>query len=1422
MNWLSKNLIELQYRISSASEGDKKKHSHFDVLIVGSGYGGSIVAARLSEKFGTGLKIGLLEKGKEFVPGEYPTDTGDIFKHIRWDREGKSLPTGDPDALINIIAGDHVTAVVGQGLGGTSQLNANVAIRARARVLAGWAEDKPNSLDDKYVKAERMLITSTSFTRPTFLKDIAFKKVFPSAVREEVPLAVHFKDASQAAPNVDVIAKACTACGNCATGCNYGAKNTLTQTYLPIAFQNGVEIYTGASVANIELPAGTVFEQDYEWRVNVYPTQYEKTATENQCVQLTANHVILAAGAIGSTEILLRSRNISNQKDRAKLNFSNMLGQRFSGNGDGLAFSFWEQEPVHGVGLFSHALPSNAAETQALGPTGNAGPTITSMARVKSADGREVLVQNGVVPGVLGDILAELLTTSALTGDLASKGWHAKKHDRNNDPLATHPQARTNTQLILTMVEDGSPYRLEIRPPKGFDSVGSVRRFDSDYLFQRAFIQSDSLNSSLAKSVDDLLQKRVDEAKDGVFVSNPNVSLIDKKLRKLLEGAQPGGGTLTVHPLGGCGMGESIDLAVVNKEFKVFRLDEEVFPRRSLTFKGLYVCDGSVFPKSLGVNPFLTIAALAEKFSEQLVVSFNDKVPQHVHKTLAPRPIVPIYRAPATPSEIKFYERLVAPLTHDGVNDARDADQPAYDKQAVGDLSKLFYDQAFDFPEEVEKFLQKGYVLIREARRLKGETDFSRLAIAPALALKVSFKLDDVGQFLRGEKVLENQQVSAELALEFDTSKLHPRSEPVWPYDLSNGKSYVLTAKSATVEAFHLEEGGWISTWIAMLHWFWLRGKEEIFTYAVKALKTALDLKRDRTLGFFSATLCDLKSRLYTSIAYASKAGLKRTFKYTFCFDGKDGKTYKLVGEKCIRFRKGLNPWRAIAEIEDAQLSEVISGDIVWRGRLSFDVREFVRDLLPEAMPGAKHTPDVVLQTSKMGFYIARVLLQHGMWHFRKPTYKPHIPRKWDYPVDMVGLEREPFDIPVPAGDSPWVSNYISNNEFSEIRLTRYGKPEWADGKTKPKGSIVFLHGLLHSAVCYSSKNLVDRIEKGTPIANLALQSKTPQNMVEYFCAHGYECWLLDMRVSTANLERRKAWTLDQVAQHDVPVAFGFVSDEITRRYGDDSKLYGFAHCMGAAVMSMSVLCGVLKSTLQAKQRRLSGLVLCQFGPFMVPSHSNMARGEVASFAKDFMGMDFYNPVSDEASTAEQFATENREDMFTSAGASVLFDRLAWSYPVDRREAKEHSAFLFSRDDLSICNRLSLMIGENWVHDNLSSKSHENLEEFIGPTRLETFWQTLYFGLKGRVVEYSGKNTYVSDEGMKNFNFPVLFLHGQRNGLFHPRSTFLALQHLRALMPNGEFEYFLVEGYGHLENVLGKNAHKKVFPHLAAFFGAHP
>jgi cholesterol oxidase len=1481
MYWLSENISKLFADIDRGVERDKlgkeeegKNHGtpapdEFDLIIIGSGYGGSILAARVSEavrKSGKTARIALLEKGREYLPGEFPTDLGDIPKHVRIDSEVTSSQTGDSDALINVMSGESVTVVIGQALGGTSQLNANVAHRAPSEALQGWA----GNLSTHYDEAEKMLVPSSAIawaegsSPVNFDKDAAFERVFSATARPK--LAVHLTDELNASPSNGVKAYACTQCGNCITGCNYGSKNTLTQTYLPEAFKNGVEIYTGASVSRLykrDLP-GYPTPEDL-WIVEVYPTTWESSATEHQRRRLKAKRVVLAAGTIGSTEILLRSRTDSpdygKKDDYAGLKLSPMLGRRVSGNGDGISFSYWEDKKVKANGAYGSGLPDNqpmGSRIPSPQPPANssgigAGPTITRMATFSPKDEkRSILIQNASMPGAIVEVAAELLCTSSMTGDLAVKQSQAEKRGVKTDPIACYPQAIENTQVLLTMGDDGSPYTIRQDRPEGLNKKGLQKSRDKTEAFTRAFIQRDGQKSSYHESVDSALRAVIEGQNDGRYVSNPVLSPIDAKLAKLLSGAKPGGGVVTVHPLGGCAMAANPTAGVVNEEFRVFQCDIEpnFEPLNGDIYKTLYVCDGSVFPRALGVNPFLTIAALAEKLSGALAIEVIDSVgfsKPMPNRSLKERVFVPVYKSPDQPTQIQFNERLRASLSESGIFDARD--KSALDLGVIKQLEPLFYPKELGFLEGVQRVLKRDYVLSEEAFP-SGKSkidevypveskDFSRLSIPPQLVMDVSWKLGDVGKFLTGAKILEvkadsppdslvTDSVRASLRLEFDHSRIHPHSEEVWPDSLPEAIDYVLHATSGSMTMFEIKPRARILRMIRGLwHWFWLRGLQEIIYEGKKWLSTFFL----RKLGNKFATGViggekwrDICERLVTSARYAANASNVRKFRYQFdFFSPHTEKRYHLSGEKSVTFDRHVNPWRSITEIPEAVLTEKESGATIWKGKLSFDAREVIRSMLPEAS-SVKHLPDTLLQLTKFGGFIARAVIQANIWHFRRPDYKPFIRRAWDFPGDMGGLVREPFDIAVPQGvEAPWPTPDVSS-----IRLTRYRKAG-SPTDTPPKKAILMLHGLLHSAACFSTKYMVDRLDPLNPIADLSIDSEQPQNMVEYFCAHDYECWLLDMRVSTANLERKKAWTLDQVAAGDIPAAVKFVRKHLDDRFGQGkTDLNVFAHCMGAAVMSMAIL----QDTSNEIKDNIAKLVLCQFGPFMVPSSSNLARTQMVSVAKDFLAFDSYNPVTDEASTSERRPLKNDEDMFRSAQGATLFDRLAWTYPVDQRDLDGHKTSVWtSRDDLSICNRLSLMIGENWVHDNITETSHANLEEFIGPTRIETFWQTLYFGLKGRVVSYEGGNEYVSDSKLSdNFAFPVLFLHGQRNGLFHPRSTFLAMQRLRDYAMNHpkkplsraeaakKFQYFLVEGYGHLENVIGKDANKRVFPRLKKFF----
>ncbi len=143
MNRLAKHITDLK--------------SHYDVVVVGSGYGGSIAASRFSR---AGKKVCLLEKGKEFLPGEFPDDLNSARKEMQF-RKG-NFDVGSDNGLYEFVVGEDISVFKGCGLGGTSLVNANVSIEADPRIFQDqeWPEEirnDPDSLKRGIERARGML-----------------------------------------------------------------------------------------------------------------------------------------------------------------------------------------------------------------------------------------------------------------------------------------------------------------------------------------------------------------------------------------------------------------------------------------------------------------------------------------------------------------------------------------------------------------------------------------------------------------------------------------------------------------------------------------------------------------------------------------------------------------------------------------------------------------------------------------------------------------------------------------------------------------------------------------------------------------------------------------------------------------------------------------------------------------------------------------------------------------------------------------------------------------------------------------------------------------------------------------------------------------------------------------------------------------
>ena len=319
----------------SSSVGELR--SRYSVVIVGSGYGGSVLAARLSQTCETPEGICLLERGLELLPGEYPDRVMDVPRHIQASAEAWRY--GSKSALFDFRFGPDVNVLVGCGLGGGSLINAGVSLRAPdAAFSVGWPPGLDRvTLDPYYQRAEEALGAKPAPDTDRYRKFKALQRsgMAIGSRAQPAPINVTFSAVgSVSAEPGGIVQSPCTSCGDCVSGCNVGAKNTLLMNYLPLAHRNGVEMFTQTGVRAVQRGSGKFRGK---WLVYVDRPWGRRRPSPSSAI--VADTVILAAGTLGSTEILLRSQQLG-------LPLSRRVGAHFSANGDVLGFAFDGRTPV--------------------------------------------------------------------------------------------------------------------------------------------------------------------------------------------------------------------------------------------------------------------------------------------------------------------------------------------------------------------------------------------------------------------------------------------------------------------------------------------------------------------------------------------------------------------------------------------------------------------------------------------------------------------------------------------------------------------------------------------------------------------------------------------------------------------------------------------------------------------------------------------------------------------------------------------------------------------------------------------------------------------------------------------------------------------------------------------------------------------
>lgn len=595
---------------------------HFDAIVIGSGFGGAVMAYRLAE---AGMRVCLLERGKAYPPGAFPRNPRALH-HNFWDPKAKLF------GLFNIWSFRGLDAVVSSGLGGGSLIYANVLLRksrdtfVHGNPLDPDAEDWPLTYDDllpHYRAVEAVLkprgypFSQAPYSRTA--KTIALQKTHTDYPWKAAPLAVVFAGDNGVDPDfneplspnpynvhgADTKRFACSLCGECDLGCNHGSKNSLDHTFLSMAKRH--------SNTTIRLLCEV---QDFAPHPRGYCVTYKRypfpTGEEGSLPTthtITAKQLVLAAGTLGSNYLLLKNR-------AAFPELSRRVGHRFCTNGDMIMFLSMPDsasQSVSGIGAFQ-------------------GPVITSSVQIPPEPGKgwqyETHLQDAGAP--------QFAYWMLFVTDLLRAAWLERRHflrllrlqlrGRPDHDLGAeiaalfrHPRFSEGLLPLLAMGQDtpdGQARLVGRRRPK-LDIDWSIKRSS------RFFEQASNAGKKLA------------DALGATFHGSWH-----RRMRR----------SITVHPLGGCAMAHSPEQGVVDAWGEVFN------------YPGFFIADGSVMPGPVGPNPALTIAAVAHRFADRVIDNYRNGCLE----TLTERN-VKLGRQPLPlPVQVRFTERMAGYMARGG------------------------------------------------------------------------------------------------------------------------------------------------------------------------------------------------------------------------------------------------------------------------------------------------------------------------------------------------------------------------------------------------------------------------------------------------------------------------------------------------------------------------------------------------------------------------------------------------------------------------------------------------------------------------------------------------------------------------------------------------------------------------------------
>lgn len=537
--------------------GDADQHDYdYDVVVVGSGFGGSVTALRLTEK---GYRVGVLEAGRRFTRDTLPKNSWDLKNYLWAPRLGMY-------GIQRIHLLGNVMVLAGAGVGGGSLNYANTLYvppkpffeDPQWKDITDWEEE----LRPYYDQARRMLgvrLNPTMTPSDVHLKAAA-ERMGVGDTFHMAPVGVFFGDGQDAdgkagaKPGEEVAdpyfggvgpaRKACTECGECMTGCRHGAKNTLNENYLHLAEKAGAVVHPMTTVVSV------TDDSRGGYAVQTLPTDDRRKGRGRT---FTARRVVLAAGTYGTQTLLHR------MKAGGQLPYlSQRLGELTRTNSEALVGAQTDDR------RYRRAHGTKADFTRGVAITSSVHP---------DGDTHIEPVRYGKGSNAMGGM--SILQVPYAEGSSRVAGWVANAARHPMLVLRSLSNRRWSERTIIGLVMQSLDNSLTTYlKPKGAGKGLLTARQGHGAPNPKQIEAASRAASALAEEINGFPGSNV-----GELMGTP----------------------LTAHFLGGCPIGAAADEGVIDPYHRLFG------------HPGISVVDGAAVSANLGVNPSLTITAQAER-----------------------------------------------------------------------------------------------------------------------------------------------------------------------------------------------------------------------------------------------------------------------------------------------------------------------------------------------------------------------------------------------------------------------------------------------------------------------------------------------------------------------------------------------------------------------------------------------------------------------------------------------------------------------------------------------------------------------------------------------------------------------------------------------------------------------------------------